>query len=298
MRYFRQLSLCLLAFAQAASAAPQLQWLSSLTWTEQNPAHGGYSGLHVSADGAGFIAITDRGDIATGQMERNEADQLQKIGAVQISYLRPVQPSGTARPSAHNSNAEGLAVAADGTLYVSFEGHHRVRRYKSPTAPARYVKSHPDFQKFQSNSGLEAIAIDSKNYLYTLPERSGKWTRPFPVYRKAGPSWTKWASLPRRDRFLPTGADIGPDGRLYLLERRFEMLQGFATRVRRFEISEQGLTGEVTLLDSGFFAYGNTEGISVWQAKDGSLRITLLTDDNFNFLQRTQFHEFRLEEAP
>ena len=38
-----------------------------------------------------------------------------------------------------------------------------------------------------------------------------------------------------------TDADFGPDGQLYLLERDFGWLAGFATRVRRFTLGPDGL---------------------------------------------------------
>lgn len=285
----------LLFMAQAAHGESSLVWISSLNWDEDRPTHGGYSGLDVSQDGESFLTVTDRGDIAQGKFTRAGA-KLTAAKTVEHGFLKPATWAtnlrSDKRPSEYNSDAEGLAVAPDGSFWVSFEGHHRLRYYTRLDASPQGAKNHPDFKKFQDNSGMEALAIDAKNRLYTLPERSGKWTRPFPVYRKTGKQWEKWTSLPRRDRFLPTGADIGPDGRFYLLERQFEILQGFATRIRRFDLTETGLTNEVTLLTSGFGAYGNTESISVWKAPDGSLRVTLLTDDNFNLIQRTQFHEF------
>jgi len=284
--------------AQAAHGDASLVWISSLTWNEDHETHGGYSGLHVSENGGRFIAITDRGDIAQGTFTRTHG-KLTSAKTVEHDFLKPAPWSQNlgagGRATEYNSDAEGLAVASDGSFWVSFEGHHRLRHFTQLGATPQGVRNHPDFKKFQDNSGMEALAIDSKNRLYTLPERSGKWTRPFPVYRKAGKDWERWTSLPRRDRFLPTGADIGPDGRFYLLERQFEFLRGFATRIRRFDLTETGFTNEVTLLTSGFGAYGNTESISVWNAPDGSLRLTLLTDDNFNLLQSTRFHEFALQ---
>ena len=35
---------------------------------------------------------------------------------------------------------------------------------------------------------------------------------------------------------------------------------------------------------------------SVWKTPEGGIRVVLLTDDNFSFLQSTQFHEFALVE--
>lgn len=280
-----------------AFAEPRLEPLSSYTWNTDHPNHGGFSALHLSADGSSFITLTDRGDYASGTIERT-GDAISGIKTEAFGFLKPAPwatnttPEG--RPHPYNSNSEGLAVSSDGAIWVAFEGFHRLRRFPKLDAEAEGVEGHPDFGELQSNSGLEALAIDAQDRLYTLPERSGKWTRPFQVYRRDGEKWKRWAKLPRRDRFLPTGADIGPDGKFYLLERRFEVLQGFATRVRRFDLTETGLTNEVELLASPFRIYGNTEGISVWKTQNGELRIVIITDDNYNMLQTTQLHEFRV----
>src|SRR5690606_38058901 len=116
----------------------------------------------------------------------------------------------------------------------SLEGEARVLAYNRLGGPARNLPSHKDFAKMQGNSSLEALAIDKRGWLYTLPERSGREDRPFPVYVFNGKSWSKPYALPREGRFLPVGADFGPDGRFYLLERDFRGIAGFASRVRAF----------------------------------------------------------------
>ncbi len=96
-------------------------------------------------------------------------------------------------------------------------------------------------------------------------------------------------SLPRGERFLVTGADIGPDGRLYVLERDFLGI-GFRSRVRRFDLDGGG---EAILLLTPLGLLDNMEGISVWEDEQG-LRMTLIADDNFNPFQRNLIAEYRL----
>jgi hypothetical protein len=191
-------------------------------------------------------------------------------------------------------DAEGLALDARGRAYVSFEGFHRVRRYGDIDGSAFSVPSHPDFRRLQENSGLEALATDADGTLYAIPERSGALERPFPVYRLRAGRWDKALKLRRDGTFLPVDADFGPDGRLYLLERDFKWLGGFATRVRRFALGPEGFGDEVTLLETGFGELDNMEGISVWRDAEGRIRATLMSDDNFFPLQRTIFAEYLL----
>jgi hypothetical protein len=112
---------------------------------------------------------------------------------------------------------------------------------------------------------------------------------PFPVYRfKDG--WTQPFSIPRIGDYLPTAADFGPDGRLYILEREFHGLLGFQSRVRRFDIG--AIDAGQMLLETAIGQHDNLEGLSVWRDGDGALRLTMISDDNFRFFQSTQIVEY------
>ena len=96
------------------------------------------------------------------------------------------------------------------------------------------------FGEMQLNSSLESLAAAADGTLYTVPERSGAWDRPFPVWRwREGRGWDQPFALPREGRFLTVDADIGPDGRFYLLERDVGLL-GFRSRLRRFALAPAG----------------------------------------------------------
>lgn len=146
----------------------------------------------------------------------------------------------------------------------------------------------------QANSSLEALAIDHRGWLYTLPERSGQLTRPFPVYRFDGTRWAQPFSIPRSGGFLPVGADFGPDGKLYLLEREFSGF-GFRSRVRRFAVSETGIGPGETLLSSALARHDNLEGIAVTRTGTGEIRLTMISDDNFRVFQRTEIVEYLVD---
>ena len=71
-------------------------------------------------------------------------------------------------------------------------------------------------------------------------------------------------------------------------------LGGFATRIRSFGRTEQGFDAGETLLVSRFGELDNMEGISAWRDPEGRIRLTLISDDNFFPLQRTQLNEYIL----
>ncbi|MBV7395454.1 esterase-like activity of phytase family protein [Mameliella sediminis] len=282
---------CLAALgACAAETASGVQISSRLAFPPGPEALGGFSGLELSEDGNAFTALSDRGLLVTGRLIRKGG----KLSGLTVDDITPLRnPAG--RPvRGFRADSEGLARAPDGTLFVSFEGLHRVMAYtdlsRSTALPV------PDaFRRLQGNSGLEALAVNKDGHLYTLPERSGHLTRPFPVWRFDGTNWSQPFSIPRSGGFLPVGADFGPDGRLYLLEREFTGF-AFRSRVRRFTLSNDRVTQEETLLETPHHTHGNLEGLSVWRDAGGALRLTMISDDNFKSFLRSEFVEYRLVE--
>lgn len=279
--------LALAGFSIAATPDDTARFQQSFGWKIDDPAFGGFSGIELAADGAHFTAISDRGHFVTGQFIR-ENGKISRISSTLPLPLRGTE--GTLQTREFRTDSEGLALRDDGRLFVSYEGFHRVWAYLSMTRAA-WLPRHPDFEALQNNSSLEALAVDKRGWLYTLPERSGALTRPFPVYRYRDGAWDTALSIPRRGGFLAVGADVGPDGRFYLLEREFTGI-GFRSRVRRFDLSPRGFSRETTLLETPVGRHDNLEGLTVTFDAGGRIRLTMISDDNFRFFQRTEIVEY------
>lgn len=275
------------------SASPPLPggFLQSFSWTLDDPNFGGLSAVNIWPDGERFLALTDKGMFLEGRIERGSAGE---IVAVTGGAVTPLLARGVAALTAGRTDSEGLAVAPDGRVFVSFEGVARVLEYDRIAGSAVNLPDHPDFARMQNNSALEALAVDGEGTLYTLPERSGQLARPFPVYRFKDGRWDQPFSVPRRGGFLVVDADVGPDGRFYVLEREFQGLAGFASRVRSFTLAEGGLGEERVEMQSATGQHDNLEGLSVWRDGTGGLRMTMVSDDNFNFFQTTEWVEYRV----
>lgn len=268
--------------------AQKAELLGSYIWTEPKiAAFGGLSAIAVTDGGSRFIVLSDRSAIGTGRLERKNG----RITRAVIESFEPLRDTEGRILPRSKGDSEGLALGRGSRIYVSFEGNHRIWTYPRPGGPAAWMPKAPAFKFMARNGSLEALARDARGWLYTMPEEPVGDS--FPVYRYRRGKWDEPFSIRRRGAFKITGADVGPDGRLYVLERSFGMLAGFATRVRRFELDSDSLTGEVELLRSTAGVYDNLEGISVWQS-DAGLRMTLVSDDNFNFFQRTELVEFAL----
>jgi hypothetical protein len=295
-RPVRALIACLAALLAAAApaTAQQAEHLGSFTWSGGGAAaFGGFSGLELTEDGRGFFAVTDRGHLATGQLLRDG----DRISGVSRTELHPLTTDTGAPLDPVMSDAEGLALAPNGDLYVSFEAVHRVARIPPGSARLQHVPRGPEFEDQQNNSSFEALALDPQGRPITLPERSGAWERPFPVFRLEDGTWTRPYTLRRDGKFLPVGADTGPDGRLYLLERHFNGI-AFSTRLRSFAFTPDGIGDERLVLQTLPGRHDNLEGISVWRDAAGRIRLTMISDDNFVFVQRTEFVEYVLPGTP
>jgi len=279
------------SFAQTPDRAV---YLGSFRWKSDQPGFGGFSGLKLSEDGTRFTTVSDGGIVGQGVLERTGSSG--EISGVSDFVSGPLRTSKGEPTEGYTNDAEGLAMRADGTLLVSFEGFHRIMVYAAPDQPAVWHEHNDEFKKLQNNSGLEALALDAEGVLYAVPERSGVLTRPFPVYRYKNFEWDQPFGIPRRPPYLVTGADFGPDGKFYLLERHLSGIFGFQTRVRRFDFTENGVENEEILLETSPGTHDNLEGISVWRDAAGDIRITMISDDNYRAFQRTEFVEYRLTE--
>ncbi len=286
------IAVLLAASALAAVPAPALRLVSDVEWSGEDSVHGGFSALSVSGDGTGFLALSDKGNFARGRFLRS-GGVISGFGTVEYGHLLTSEGK---RLRDENVDSEGLAVGPDGTTYVSFEANDRIAVSPDISAAPTELLRHVDFRRLQSNSSLEALAIAPDGILLAIPERSGRWERPFPVFRWKDGVWLETWILPRSGAYLVTDASFGPDGMLYLLERELAPFNlGFSSRIRRFGVNADGFDAGETLLETPYGTHGNLEGLSVWSDPNGDIRLTMISDDNFSMFLSTHIVEYVLE---
>lgn len=251
----------------------------------------GLSGLEVSEDGSRFWAVGDRGFWLAGQFERDG----ETISGIQIDTIEPLLgPNGypvAARRVGDWSDAEGLAIAPDGTAWISFERWAHVWRYENGLGSTpKGIKDHPTFYELANNWQLEALALSPEGTVYTFPEKP--LHEGFPIYRLDGATWVIDGYLPENDLFGIVGADFDQNGDLYILERKLVVGLWWQNRLRRVRLD--GSLDEI-LWTGERGEYLNLEGIAVWRDAEG-LRFTMVSDNNGDPDDPTQFVEFRLTE--
>lgn len=281
-----------LVWAVPAEAARALL-VGSFTWTVSSPDFGGISGIDLFTDGMSFRAVEDTGFSFLGRFER---DGTGRVTAVRTGPIMPLR-DGDGRPLGEaDRDAEGLALGAGGSFFVSFERSDRVIRYAGTASRATLLTGGTDLTWLAYNKGLEALAADADGTLYAIAEQPGRGRAGHTVLRRDGTRWTEAFEIPADGTWRVTGADFGPDGKLYVLQRDFWGLVGFRTRVLRLSIDRGAVVGTETLLETRAGRHDNLEGIAVWRDATGNLRLTLVSDDNRSMLQRTEVVDYRIEE--
>jgi hypothetical protein len=280
----------MLVCATSAQAGSNLKLSSDAGWTVQSDWFGGFSGLEVSADGATGILITDKGTLTQIAFARTDG----RISGIQVLDQRPLRHSNGTILRGLSSDAEGLAISENGAAYVSFEQRHRVARLDLKAGRTAPLPKANTFSNFKPNAGLEALAISPSGTLYTVPEQSGDRRASFALHAFTAQGWRITHKLPRRGPFLPVGADFDDSGFFYLLERAVTPL-GFRSRIRRFNLDANNLSEDI-LLTTSPSRFDNLEALSVWRDAQGAIRLTMISDDNFLRIQRTQIVEYILNE--
>jgi len=150
------MALILACFASVviADEAGRARYLGSLVWTMNKPWFGGWSGIELSADGRRMTAITDRGHMLRADIRREDG----QITAIKPRGAWRLKASAGAFLTDRIKDSEGLAVAPNGNVNISFEGITRVSQYSRPTADARVLPYHETFREFSRNKSLEALA--------------------------------------------------------------------------------------------------------------------------------------------
>ena len=81
-----------------------------------------------------------------------------------------------------------------------------------------------------------------------------------------------------------------------MLLRDYIPLIGVSIRLHRYRLGEDGFPDPATREDLAAFessgGIDNMEGIALWTDADGRTRLALISDDNYNALQRTLLVDF------
>ncbi|MGK2742184.1 esterase-like activity of phytase family protein [Tepidicaulis sp. LMO-SS28] len=281
-----------------------LRFVAGLELTSAEPAFGGLSGLHISSDGKRLLSVSDQGDWLSADLVHDGI----KIAGLENARMAPLLgPDGKPLASKYEQDAEGLDVTKDGFACVSFERHHRVWCYELSRlgfeAPAIPISIGDAAAGLEDNGGFESLVILERDgagprlLLIAESPRGAAGTLPAAEIGKEG---IRHFSLKEEPPFSPTDAALRSNGNLIVSERRYSPLAGVGLRIREIEAgfleADAPLEGRELLNAGQTYSIDNMEGLALVETEEGRTFLFLLSDDNFNSLQRTLLLQFEFRQ--
>lgn len=282
----------------------QLEYLGGLQVVSPNPDFGSLSGIDFLPDGT-LVAVADTGFWFTARLEEQDG---RPTGLADATLSPMLMLNGKPPAAKAETDAEGLRLTTkDGAplALVSFEQTASVRDYAGAnfTAAVPTRRALPSFVRdIRRNQGLEGIAVAPadgplKGSVVLTAERSLDRNGNHRAFVLSGPRRGTF-SIRRSDDFDISDAAFLPSGDLLILERRFSFTGGFAMRIRRIaaDAIRPGATvdGASLVEATGGEQLDNFEGLAVRTVDGQRTILTLVSDDNGNFLQRTLLLQFAL----
>lgn len=270
----------------------RLRYRGGLALRSADERFGGLSGLLVSPDGGAFTAVSDNGYWIGANLIYDEDGNLADIARATISPM--LGPGGRFLRRGAEHDAEALARAPEGGIYVAFERAHRLWRYDEPGALPVPIDGPAELGEQPSSEGLEALTTLADKRLLALSEGLKTEGGVVGWVRDAG---GRWSRLTWRvgGGFRPTGATTLPEGDVLVLERRFLPPGARFRRIAAATIAPGTvLEGQQIGRLEGTLTVDNMEGIDALRSPDGKVLIYVVSDNNYSSLQTTLLMLFEL----
>jgi hypothetical protein len=282
----------------------KLEFVGGLQLSSDARGFGGLSALRLFPDRNHIVALTDKCLVFTAALERDITGALHDVTNAVLSGMPP-GPDGRPLAKSGKYDCEALEIV-DGKAFVSFEKSSTIGRFEI-SAEGRLS----DFSvaigkdrigRLASNRGIEAFAVfppgtSLAGHGIAIAEDSPNANGNHRAFIE-GPAASGELEIVKRDDYAITDADFLPGGDLVILERRFGLRISPGMRIRRLPVSllVPGSTadGEILLEADLTHRIDNMEGIDVTLDDAGQTHLTLISDDNFNFIQSTILLEFRM----
>ena len=268
-----------------------LEYRGGVVLSSSASAFGGISGMVVSTDGAGILAITDNGMWLTGRID-SEGDRPTGLSS---ATMTPMLGDEGRLDRIGRRDVESLARTADGYV-VGIERVQEIWAFAGADpllSKGKKIVSGGELAKLDSNSGVEALMAGPSG-LIAVAEHSPDDPKILPGFLfapMAKPQPSGSFVIERIDEFDATDMALADDGMVYLLERRFDLLRGVAMRIRRFPLTAivpgAIIKGEVLIEANRLASIDNMEALAIHRNPAGELILTLMSDDNFSAIQRT-----------
>jgi hypothetical protein len=262
---------------------------------------GGLSSLRTDATGQRLTAISDQGQWLTAKIDM-EAGRLSGLSEARMAAV--LGPGGRPLARTGDWDTESLWIEG-GTAWIGVERTHRIFRFDTFGREGVLARGTPTpvpmgSERFAGNRGIEALGLLPRpsplaGTLIAISERALNAAGDIRGYL-IGPGPAREIFVKRTNDFDVTDLAFLPGGDMLLLERWFSAWRGVAFRIRRIDLATiragATLDGPIILSADMTSQIDNMEGIAVHRNGEGETIVTLVSDNNFSFLQRTLMLQF------
>lgn len=277
--------------APAQRRAGKLLFLGGWELTSANARFGGISALHVS--GNRVLGLSDSGLLIQFPLPRR-GDRVE--GSIRTLGDGPGSPD-----IKEDRDTESLIV--DGNrAWIGFERRNAVWRYDSRTWKSDSHAAPPAMHDWPENTGAEGMLRLPDGRFLVFSEATHVTEDQLEVLLFDGDPAVPGTRSVRMGYRAPPGfhltdAALLADGRLLLLNRRFTVLEGVSAKLvlapmPRLQAGSV-IQGEEILELRPPLLVDNMEGLSV-TSEQGRTIVWIVSDDNYNPLQRTLLIKFAL----
>jgi len=278
----------------------RLVWRGGISMTANSANFGGWSDLHVTPDRTSLSSISDEGSWLSATIDYDSSGNLAGLSNARIGSLRGLD--GKPLENKQMADAEGMALLPDGSWLVSFERHHRFWRYPTLDGTPSPIEGPADIDRQPNNGGIEAVTALADGRIIAISEEyvvSPGMLRGW-IGQPVGDGRYSWQTFEyaKTVDFNPTALVELPDGSFGLLERAYDKVRGVRVRVMQFDALELKPGGIVRAKELAWlaspYAVDNLEGLAARKGLRGETLLWLISDDNFNPLQRNILLMFEL----
>lgn len=283
----------------------RLEFLGGLVLESDEERFGGISGIRMLDENDGFLAITDRGYWIRGRVR---LEGRRPVGVDEPTIAPMLDRDRRLLASGSSFDTEALALGENGDVFVGIERANRVLRYEFGKqgflARPRDVAVPRGIRSLPHNQGIEGLVFVPHDRplggsLIAFSERgldrAGNM-RAFILDSGTPGEFT----VRRSDNFDITDAALIPGGDILILERYFSWIRGIGMRIRLLRLADIApgklVDGEVLIEARNAYQIDNMEALAVHKNAEGETILTIVSDDNFSWLQRTLLLRFALAE--
>ena len=287
----------------------KLRYMGGVNITSSKRKFGGISSFVISPNGEKILGISDRGLWLTATITYDQNNHLVNLNNGRMAPLKNIQN----HTEGHARDPEAL-TAVDGSGYVvSFESPHTLRYFQANkpydygsllTASAEELTFAPDmpdsYVSLPQNLGIEALTTMPDGRMLAFSENT--LTREGVTLAQGwiiGRGRVEALSYEIDPAYRPTDMATLPNGDILVLERHFSLAKGMAARLIQLPIKSikigQSIKGTV-IADLAYpFNLDNMEGLAVRQNKAGETLVYIMSDNNYNRLQRNLLMMFKID---